>query len=239
MAATLDELLKLIDVPETNKSTPIKDSEAHFLHNFVKENGIKKTAETGCGYGKSAIAIMSATGNGHIIMDPFQSFYKYGGVNNIKKAGFGDKLDFQEDYSHNVLPRLADKREKFDFIFIDGNHRFDGIFIDYYYTDFLLNPGGYFMFHDTWMHSTQLVISYIKTNRPDYTVIESPLRNIAIFQKKVGVLDERDGMFHKGFYTNKSWLTHHLIIWLTEGEQTGLKKLVYKLKDIYTKVKPK
>ena len=132
MAANIDDLLKLIDVPETNKSTPIKDSEARFIHQFVKEKGIKKTAETGCGYGKSAISIMSATGNGHIIMDPFQSHYKYGGVNNIKKAGFGDKLDFQEDYSHNVLPRLVDKKEKFDFIFIDGNHQFDGIFIDFY-----------------------------------------------------------------------------------------------------------
>jgi hypothetical protein len=93
-------------------------------------------------------------------------------MNNIRKAGFGNLLQFQEDFSHCVLPRLLDKKEVFDFIFIDGNHRFDGIFINYYYSDLLLARGGYFMFHDTWMHSTQLVMSCMKANRPDYTVIE-------------------------------------------------------------------
>src|SRR5664279_4311140 len=111
-----DELLKIIDVPDTDKTTPIKDSEAVFLHNFVKEKNISKTAETGCGYGKSAVSIMAATGKPHIVIDPFQKNFNYGGVNNIKKAGFGNLLQFEEDFSHVVLPRLLDKKEKFDFI---------------------------------------------------------------------------------------------------------------------------
>ena len=37
MSERIDELLKLIEVPETNKSTPIKDSEARFIYEFVKE----------------------------------------------------------------------------------------------------------------------------------------------------------------------------------------------------------
>jgi predicted O-methyltransferase YrrM len=237
MAASIDELLQLIEVPETNKSTPIKDSEARFIYSFVKDKSISKTAETGCGYGKSAISIMAATGKPHIVIDPFQRNYNYGGVNNIKKAGFGELLNFREDFSHNVLPKLAEQKEEFDFIFIDGNHQFDGIFVDFYYTDFLLRKGGYFMFHDTWMHSTQLVISFIQNNRPDYTQVESPLRNIAIFQKTGE--DKRNGMYHRGFYTANSWLTHHMIMWMTEGEQTPLKNFVYKLKEAYTRVKPR
>ena len=237
MSEKIDALLKLIEVPETNKSTPIKDSEARFIYEFVKEKKIGKTVETGCGYGKSAVSIMAATGKPHIVIDPFQRNYNYGGTENIKKAGFGALLNFQEDFSHSVLPLLAAKNEKFDFVFIDGNHRFDGIFVDFYYTDFLLEQGGYFMFHDTWMHSTQLVISFIKKNRPDYKVIDSPLRNIFIFQK--AGTDTRDGMYHRGFYTMKSWLTHHLIIWLTEGDETFLKKSVNKLKGLYTGIKPK
>ena len=237
MQKSIDELLGLIEVPDTNKSTPIKDTEARFIYNFVKSHPINTTAETGCGYGKSAVSIMAATGKPHIVIDPFQRNYNYGGVNNIKKAGFGDLLNFQEDFSHAVLPRLVDKKEKFDFVFIDGNHQFDGILIDFYYTDYLLNQGGYFMFHDTWMHSTQLVIAFIRKNRPDYKWIDSPLRNIAIFQKNG--TDHRNGMYHRGFYTSKSWLTHKIIDWLTEGEETALKKFVFKLKEIYTKVKPK
>src|SRR5438132_348817 len=107
MSDKLDELLKLIEVPETNKSTPIKDSEARFIYDFVKQHSFNKTAETGCGYGKSAVSIMAATGKPHIVIDPFQRKYEYGGTNNIKKAGFGTLLNFQEDFSHNVLPRLV------------------------------------------------------------------------------------------------------------------------------------
>ncbi len=237
MPQAIDELLQLIEVPETNKSTPIKDSEARFIYEFVKSKNFEKTAETGCGYGKSAVSIMAATGKPHIVIDPFQRNYSYGGVNNIKKAGFGQLLNFREDFSHNVLPKLHEKQEKFDFIFIDGNHQFDGILIDFYYTDLLLEQGGYFMFHDTWMHSTRLVISFIKNNRPDYKWIESPLRNICIFQKSG--TDKRNGMEHHGFYTSKSWLTHQLIMWMSEGDETFLKKLAFKLKGIYTRLKPK
>ena len=89
MSNTINELLQLIEVPETNKSTPIKDTEAQFIYEFVKDKNFVKTAETGCGYGKSAIAIMAATGKRHIVIDPFQRNYKYGGTENIKKAGFG------------------------------------------------------------------------------------------------------------------------------------------------------
>jgi hypothetical protein len=234
---SIDELLRITEVPETNKSTPIKDSEARFIHSFVKEKGFQKTAETGCGYGKSAISIISATNKPHIVIDPFQRDYNYGGVNNIKKAGFGSLLNFQEDYSHNILPRLVTEKQKFDFIFIDGNHQFDGIFVDFYYTDLLLEQGGYFMLHDTWMHSTQLVISFIKANRSDYEVIHSPLRNIFIFKKSGN--DKRNGMYHRGFYTSKSWFTHQLIMWMTEGEPSTLKSLAYRLKQWYTRVKPK
>jgi hypothetical protein len=84
----IEELLKKLDIPDNDSSTPINDSEAAFIYNLVTKHSFKKTAETGCGYGKSAVSIMAATGMPHIVIDPFQKNYKYGGVNNIKKAGF-------------------------------------------------------------------------------------------------------------------------------------------------------
>ncbi|MGF1559026.1 MAG: hypothetical protein ACFCUL_08055, partial [Flavobacteriaceae bacterium] len=53
---------------------------------------------------------------------------------------------------------------RIDFAFIDGGHKFDDIFIDFYYIDLLLNIEGYVLFHDSWMRSTQHVISWIKNN---------------------------------------------------------------------------
>lgn len=224
----IDEILKKLVVPDNNSSTPIKDSEARFIYQFVKENGFQRTLETGCGFGKSAVSIIAATGLPHIVIDPFQSNYKYGGINNIKKAGFEKFLNFHEDYSHAVLPRLLDAKHTFDFIFIDGDHRFDGQFIDFYYADLMLEEKGYILFHDTWMRSTAHMESYIKTNRKDYSRIDTGLRNLALFQKTSK--DKRGWMHFKGFATSKSLMTNSVIEWL-HGEETPAKKLVRKIKD--------
>ena len=162
------------------------------------------------------------------MIDPFQSFYKYGGINNIKKAGFENLLKYHEDYSHTVLPKLLDMKAHFDFIFIDGDHRFDGQFIDFYYADLMLEEKGYILFHDTWMRSTAHMESYIKTNRKDYKLVDTGLRNLALFQKTDK--DKRGWMHFKGFATSKSLMTNSVIEWL-HGEETVAKKIVKKIKD--------
>jgi predicted O-methyltransferase YrrM len=225
----IDEIIKKLEIPANDSSTPIKDIEATFIYEFVKKNHFQKTLETGCGYGKSAVSIMAATSKEHVVIDPFQSNYKYGGINNIKRSGFGSSLKYFEEYSHAVLPRLFAQGEKFDFIFIDGDHRFDGQFIDFYYADLMLEEQGYILFHDTWMRSTAHMESYIKTNRKDYSRIETGLRNLALFQKTGK--DKRGWMHFKGFATSKSLMTNSVIEWL-HGEPTSAKKFVKKVKDI-------
>ncbi len=224
----IEEILKKLDIPESDSSTPIKDTEAKFIFDFVKRNQFRKTLETGCGYGKSAVSIMAATGQQHIVIDPFQTNYKYGGINNIKKLGFEGALKYYEEYSHTVLPRLFEKGERFDFIFIDGDHRFDGQFMDFYYSDLMLKEKGYILFHDTWMRSTAHMESYINSNRKDYTRVETGLRNLALFQKTDK--DKRGWMHFKGFATSKSLMTNSVIEWL-HGEETTAKKIVKKIKS--------
>ena len=140
-----------------------------------------------------------------------------------------DLLDFREDFSHNVLPELLRNNAKFDFIFIDGDHKFDGEFVDFYFADLLLEKQGYILLHDTWMRSTQLVMQFIKTNRTDYKAIPTGLRNLALYQK-IGN-DERNGMFFKEFYTFKSFLSHYLILWMSDGKKSFLKNLLFYLKE--------
>lgn len=226
----LEELDSLLIIPEKDKSSAIKSVEAKFIYDFIISKKIKRTLEIGFAYARSASHIIQATKSKHITIDPFQENYDNLGTKNIEILGLSEYLDFRNDYSHNVLPKLVSEKNKFEFIFIDGDHKYDGIFIDYYFSDLLLEKNGYILFHDTWMRSTRLVTAFIKNNRSDYKEIKVPLRNLQLFQK-IGD-DTRNGMFFREFYTYKSLLSHKLIMWLTTGETNFLKKFVFKLKEI-------
>jgi len=99
--------------------------------------------------------------------------------------------------SQIALPNLLNENIKIDFGFIDGNHKFDNIFIDWFYIDLLLNNNGYVLFDDTWLESTQKTISFIKNNREDYKEIAIPTTNMGMFQKIDG--DKRTWSHFKPF----------------------------------------
>lgn len=226
---TPKEINKIIIIPPEHKTSSIKTIEAEFLFNFLQEKGITTTLETGFAYAKSASHIIAATKSKHIVIDPFQENYNNLGLKNISLLDFDNYLTFYNDYSHNILPHLVLENRQFDFIFIDGDHKFDGEFIDFYYADLILENGGYILMHDTWMRSTRLVMSFIKSNRKDYKYIKTPLRNFALYQK-IGK-DSRNGMHFKEFYTFSSLLSHNIILWLTTGKNNLLKKIVYLIKE--------
>lgn len=226
------EINEKLEIPESDTASPVKSTEALFIYNFICGNGLSKTLETGFAYAKSASHIIAATGKRHIAMDPFQPNYKNLGLANIEKLGMKELLEFYPDFSHNILPWIYREKGKgvFDFIFIDGDHKFDGELIDFYYADLLLEPNGYILLHDTWMRSTRLLMSFIRTNRKDYKKINTPLRNLALYQK-IG-RDSRNGMHFREFYTFKSILTHNVILYMTEGKPNLFKKVLFKIKAI-------
>jgi hypothetical protein len=223
------EINEKIIIPFEDKASSVKTSEAAFIYNFLIEKGITETLEVGFAYAKSASHILAATQSNHIVIDPFQEHYQKLGLKNVEKLGFSDRLTYYNDYSHNVLPGLVREKRHFGFIFIDGDHKFDGEFVDFYYADLLLNKGGYILLHDTWMRSTELVTSFVRKNRKDYRYIKTPLRNFALFQK-VGD-DTRNGMHFREFYSSKAFFSHNIIMWLTTGKSNFLKKFIFFLKE--------
>ena len=225
---TPDDIDKTLEIPEWDTVSAIKPREADFIFQFVREKNLSHTLETGFAFARSAAHIIAATGSTHTVIDPFQYNYKNMGISNIEKLGLSEKLIFEPDFSHNVLPRLVKENKTFDFIFIDGDHKFDGIFIDFYYSNLLLEIGGFVMFHDTWMRSTRLVEKYIRRNYNNYRTVHSPLRNICIFEK-IGN-DNRDGIAFSEFYTFRSFFIYRLITWLSGGKKTALKKLLLSIK---------
>lgn len=224
-----EEIEQMLEVPEQKKFIPVKTSEAAFIYEWIRAHGLRRTLEVGFGYARSAAYIMSATGSSHIAMDPFQSNYNNLGLKNAERLGLLPLLDFRHDYSHNVLPQLLRENRRFEFIFIDGSHKYDGIFLDFYYSDLLLEQGGYVMLHDTWMRSTQLVMSFIRRNKRNYHYVKTPLRNLALFRKQGE--DTRNWTFFREFYTVRSVFLHPIIAWLHTGQTTPLKRFLLVLKE--------
>ena len=135
------------------------------IHDFVKKMDFQRTLEIGLGAGGSAVYIMAATGKRHVSMDPYQkSFYGGVGLRNVKKMGFEHTLEHYEDYSCFVLPYLIRSGRRFDFIYVDGDHKFDSVAVDFYFSNSLLEQGGYVLLDDSWMPSVDTYAQFIKTN---------------------------------------------------------------------------
>jgi len=206
----ITELLKGLNIPVGERFVSITPKEAKFMHHWVKDHGLTRTLEIGLAFGASACCILSAHSGRHTCIDPFQKDqWRDIGLANLASLGFDDRVDFHADFSHAVLPRLLAEKREYDFAFIDGNHLYDGIFIDFYYVDKLLCHHGFVLFHDSWLRGTQLVASFIKRNRKDYRPIRCPMPNLILFQK-IGV-DQRAWDHFREFYTWKNIFYHRLV----------------------------
>jgi len=186
-------------VPPKDKTTSISKDEASFIYALLKKHEIKRTMEVGFAYGYSAACIIAATGSHHVAIDPFQSSFDHAGMKNLEALGYGTQCKLREAPSHVALPELLKEGKTFQFIFVDGGHRFDEIFVDWYYSDLLLEKDGYVLFHDLWMRSTQMVAAFIQANRADYRNIPTTLKNLVLFQK-ADRKDERPWDHFEEFY---------------------------------------
>lgn len=180
--------------------SPIQGSE---LHRIFRENGVKKSLEVGLAYGYSTIWILdaiSAFEDGfHIAVDPFEKT-DWGGVGlwQVQQTeGFSRHFEWRSQYSIEALTDLIKERSQFDGIFIDGNHRFDDVLVDFYLADKILKIGGVIALDDMWMESIKSVVSFILENRSDYTYVPQNAPNMAVFLKNSD--DSRDWHHFRAF----------------------------------------
>jgi predicted O-methyltransferase YrrM len=195
-------------MPEGGENPSITKAEGEFIHSFLKETRVKDTLEIGFAYGVSAAYIMSATNRRHIAIDPCAR-ESGSGLKNLKRLGLAKRFKLVTDYSHNVLPKLFAEGAGFDFVFIDGEHKFDFVFVDFYYADLLLDDGGYVMFHDTWMPSIHLVTSWIRKNKENYVQVKVPEGNLVLFKKNGK--DGRDWWQFREFYNLPTLKVRHMV----------------------------
>ena len=84
------------------------------------------------------------------------------------KAGLADTVIPMRGKSGDVLPLLADKQ--FDLIFVDGDHRYDGIKADIKQVKRLIKPRGTICGHDCECKPTPELMPFLNQNKnTDYT----------------------------------------------------------------------
>ena len=149
-----------------------------FLYNFVKTHGFTKVLEIGMADGMSSIPILLAMSENTASssfkltsIDPYQkSQWKSNGIKNLEVLGFSSNHELIEDTDILALPKLLEKGEKYDFIFIDGYHTFDHVLLNNFYADYLLNIDGFIINDDIWMPSIQRACSYISKNYKHFKI---------------------------------------------------------------------
>jgi predicted O-methyltransferase YrrM len=143
-----------------------EDGEA--LRELVSAEGAERTIEVGLALGISALwfcQALEARGGRHVAVDPFQEeSWNGAGLRTLREAGVGEVVEVIEEESQLALPRLVGDGREFDFAFIDGDHRFDGAFLDLYYMTRLVRPGGLIVLDDLWMPSIRMAVSYAEKN---------------------------------------------------------------------------
>jgi predicted O-methyltransferase YrrM len=145
------------------------------LQRAVAEVRPAVSLEIGLAYGVSTLFICEAiqrlpVPGRHIVMDPFQNQkWKGIGLRNVQEAGFSSIVDFREEGSEIGLPRLVAEGLRVDLAFIDGLHRFDQAFVEFYYVNRLLKPGGIVLFDDAARRSVNRVVRHALTY-PAYEV---------------------------------------------------------------------
>lgn len=145
-------------------------AEARHLCELVRRERPVASLEVGMAFGLSTLAICQAlrdAGVGHhIVVDPNQTRdYGAAGLYHLERAGLRNLVDFYEESSHRVLPRLEASGTCLDFAFVDGVHLFDFTLLEFFYIDRMLRVGGLIVFDDLQLPAIRQVVRYAVTNR--------------------------------------------------------------------------
>jgi predicted O-methyltransferase YrrM len=138
------------------------------LRELAIVEGAERTIEVGLALGMSALFLCQALvshGGRHVAIDPFQrESWNGAGLRTLREAGVENFVEVIEEESQLALPRLVGEGRRFDFAFVDGDHRFEGVFLDLYYLTRLVKPGGLVVVDDMWMPAVRTAVAYVEKN---------------------------------------------------------------------------
>lgn len=148
-------------------SLPQADADA--LTSVLLAQRVHSVIEIGLAYGASALAIAEALATQspditHIVIDPFQDPFDNAGLDLLAEVGWDEKCDFHADESQLVLPRLIGEGVSVGVGFVDGSHLFHNVFVDLYFLQRLVAPGGVVVLDDCEWLSVATAADYFVSN---------------------------------------------------------------------------
>ena len=173
-------------------STRISPQQGMWGYELCRATKPERTLEIGMAYGFSTLYFLAAlakNGHGeHTSIDPFQQDHWKGiGLTHATTMAATTQgavsFTHRAEFSDRAAADFLREPERFDVIFIDGNHRFDDVLVDFYLYSQLCNVGGHILLDDMWMGSVRTVTSFIRTNRSDFVEVETPVENLSVFKK--------------------------------------------------------
>jgi predicted O-methyltransferase YrrM len=149
--------------------------EGSALRDRVIEEGAVRTLETGLAFAVSTLFICEGLlANGtdvmHVAVDPYQMNAPDGrgfggvGLQTLDDAGIRDLVEFHEQESQIVLPRLLEEGRQVDLAFIDGSHRFEAVFLELVYAARLVKEGGVVFVDDAQLPAVSRAIEFCVGN---------------------------------------------------------------------------
>ncbi|MBV8836043.1 MAG: class I SAM-dependent methyltransferase [Alphaproteobacteria bacterium] len=166
----------------------LPESDCDAVRDLLIAEGPATVIEIGLAYGSSALAIgealISVGGNRHVIIDPFQdSGFRDVGWDLIRSALLDGIAVLFRERSQIVLPRMTAEGMSADAAFVDGSHLFHNVFVDLFYLQMIVRPGGLVILDDYWWPGVAAAARYFETNlgwRPHALANGTPGRVLAL-----------------------------------------------------------
>jgi predicted O-methyltransferase YrrM len=144
--------------------------DASEIRDLAVSEAVATTLEVGLGLGLGTISLCEALlevgrpGARHVVVEGFPSDFDGAGTRTIRDAGVNGIVEQVHEESQLALPRFVSEARCFDMALIDGDHRFEGVFLDLAFADRLVRPGGLVIVDDLWMPAIRLAVSYVDRN---------------------------------------------------------------------------
>ena len=145
----------------------IPSSEGEALRAWVERERAARTIEIGLAHGISALFICEGlirAGRAearHVALDPNQvRGFSGGALQLLREAGVEELVEFHGERSEIMLPRFLSEDRVFDLAFIDGNHRFDWVFVDLVYLGRMVRGGGVIFLDDYQLPSVRKAVAF-------------------------------------------------------------------------------
>ncbi len=162
--------LRLVDGVGPAIKAGVSDLEAAELRCLARG---ARVLEVGSAWGYSAV-LMAKVARSLVSVDPHMDFGSLRTfLANLEAHGVRDKVTAMVTVSRRALPELMERGERFDLIFIDGDHSAEAVRFDALWARHLVTAAGVIAFHDYNTGVSAEVVEGLKGWRPFDRLVDS------------------------------------------------------------------